>query len=198
MESYSQTAKKNLDNVIKNFVKDLSKKYNLDKTDLFMMWENVSGQDDVVKDNSDRVVYEQELTKKKKSELVSMCDELEVNAKGNKKDLIKRLVDDKFNKDNIIKSINKSVDSIIISRNKFNNYEHKPTNFVFNHTTKTVIGKQMEDGTVTQLTKADIDTCNQYKFKYNIPTNLGDGEDDGDDLEGEFSDYTDDDEEEED
>lgn len=200
MESYSDRVNKNLDDVIKDFVSDLSKKYKLDKTELYSMWKDVYGdnkREDDVESGDEKEKYMKELGGKKKTELVKICDELELDVKGNKKDLIKRIVNEKFNTENIIKSINSSVDSIIINRNKFNNYEHVPTKFVFNHHTKTVIGKQMDDGKVIQLNRQDIELCNQYKFKYNIPTDLG-GVDDDDEIGDDFSEYSDESDDEDD
>tara|TARA_B100000131_G_scaffold304738_1_gene330053 strand:- start:1395 stop:2000 length:606 start_codon:yes stop_codon:yes gene_type:complete len=199
MESYNGIVLSSLDKVMKNFLKDLSKKYNLNKNELYDMWNTGNKDKETIEESSskeERTKYEVELNKKKKPELVGMCTELELDVGGNKKELIKRIVDDKFNKDNIIRNINRSVDSIIISKNKYGNYEHTTTGFVFNYSTKTVIGKQMDDGSVIQLTRSDIELCNKHKFKYNIPSDLGGGDVD---LEDEYSSsYSDESEEEED
>ena len=61
---------------------------------------------------------------------------------------------------------------IQIKRNQFGNFEHFETGLVFSKLDKKVIGKQNEDGTITELTKNDIEICNKFKFKYTIPENL--------------------------
>jgi hypothetical protein len=196
MESYGQSVKRSVDEVIKKFILDLSKKYNLNKVELLNVWDNVVESNNKENNSDERNKYEKKLCKMKKTELMEMCTELELEINGNKTDLIKRILSDKFDDDNIIKNLNKSVDSIIVSRNKFGNYEHIPTGFVFNQNTKTVIGKQIDDGSVISLTKIDIESCNQHKFKYNIPTDLG-GDDEvelDDEFSDEFSDNSDDEE----
>jgi hypothetical protein len=64
-----------------------------------------------------------------------------------------------------------------IRKNKFENYEHVETGFVFNRETKRVIGKQNLDGTINELTDIDILTCQKYKFQYEVnwQTYIGNG-----------------------
>lgn len=78
-----------------------------------------------------------------------------------------------------------------IRKNQFGNMEHPETQLVFDGDTKTVIGKQNDDGSVDPLTAEDIDTCNRFKFEFQIPdnldgkTNLNDEQvDELDDVEG--------------
>ena len=58
------------------------------------------------------------------------------------------------------------IPTIQISKNKFGNYEHNETGFVFSKADKSVIGKQKDDGTIIKLTEVDIEQCNIYKFTY--------------------------------
>jgi len=72
----------------------------------------------------------------------------------------------------IVKKISASVPVLNIRRNRFNNYEDINTGFVFDNLSKKVIGKQNADGTVSELTKEDINICNKYKFQFVLPSNL--------------------------
>ena len=72
----------------------------------------------------------------------------------------------------IIKKLIDKIPDIIIKRNKFNNYEHSDTGFIFNNKTKQVIGKQNLNGNIDELTEEDIDLCNKYAFNFIIPSNL--------------------------
>lgn len=71
-----------------------------------------------------------------------------------------------------------------LRKNKFDNYEHSETKFIFDRTTKEVIGKQLDDGKVADLTIEDIEVCKKHSFKYRMPATLsGELEDDNDELE---------------
>ena len=58
-----------------------------------------------------------------------------------------------------------------LKKNQYGNYEHKDTGFVFDPQTKEVVGKQ-ENDRVIFLTLSDIETCNQYGFKFKMPERL--------------------------
>ena len=131
-----------------------------------------------------------------KQELQERCKKAGVRSSGTKNDLVKYLLEKKpakttqtkmpefikqsssqeekktEQKQTIIKKITSSQAVFNIRRNKFNNYEDINTGFVFNNISKKVIGKQNSDGTISDLTKEDINICNKYKFKYVLPTNL--------------------------
>lgn len=139
------------------------------------------------------------LMKLTKQELHEKCKKAGVRSSGTKNDLVKYLLESKSQtkintikikepppfvsqlleqekketvSNQIVKKISASVPVIDIRRNKFNNYEHVHTGFVFNNLSKKVIGKQNTDGTVSDLTKEDINICNKYKFKFVLPSNL--------------------------
>ena len=139
------------------------------------------------------------LMKLTKQELHEKCKKAGVRSSGTKNDLVKYLLSSKSQtkintikikepppfvsqlleqekketvSNQIVKKISTSVPVIDIRRNKFNNYEHVHTGFVFNNLSKKVIGKQNTDGTVSDLTKEDINICNKYKFKFVLPSNL--------------------------
>jgi len=53
---------------------------------------------------------------------------------------------------------------IIIKKNRFGNYEHLETGFVFNRETKSVIGVQVIN-IVRELNADDLALAKNYKFK---------------------------------
>ena len=196
MESYGEMLSKHLDKILNDYIEDISNRYNLNKTELRNMWNNIEDNVSTTSTNTSTDDLRNDLSKKKKNELVEMCKEFELDHKGNKDTLISRIVKEKTKPQNIIRGIKTSINSLIIKRNKWDNYEHLPTRFVFNPNTKIVFGKQENDGKVSRLTKQDIDLCNQYKFKFMLPSNLNEDEDitDDDELNGGTTDYdTDDD-----
>lgn len=72
----------------------------------------------------------------------------------------------------VIKKLIASIPQVLITRNSFGRYEHAETGLIFDSASRVVIGKQLPDGTVDHLTEDDIDMCNAFKFKYELPTNL--------------------------
>jgi hypothetical protein len=72
----------------------------------------------------------------------------------------------------ILKTISNNITPIRVRTNNFGNIEHPPTRLVFNQKEKRVIGRQEDDGTVSELCDEDIETCKKYKFQYDIPPNL--------------------------
>lgn len=72
----------------------------------------------------------------------------------------------------ITKKLVEKIPKIEVTRNKFGNFEHFESHFVFDTKTQKVYGKQNSDGSIDDLTEEDIDLCNKYKFTYNIPKNL--------------------------
>jgi hypothetical protein len=126
------------------------------------------------------------------SELKALCRARGLVLKGKKADLISRLsgvaVDNlpakkaakKSKKKSqsatasskVIKALTKKVPEIAIRRNDHNNLEHPETGLVFNKVSQKVFGKQNDDGTVDDLTDADIELCKKFKFKFDIPENL--------------------------
>ena len=187
MQTYREKLEGSVDNLIKGFISDVSSKFNISKDDLNNMWDkkedkvvnkeegcgNKGGEEDIEKYN-----------KMKKSDLVNICNELKISKSGKKGDLINRIIKKQNRKDNIIDKLNLSLNSIVIKKNEYNNYVHIPTSFVFNRDTKCVIGKEVEEGQIVQLNKNDINICNKYKFKYNIPDDLNnDGNESEDDID---------------
>lgn len=155
------------------FLEQISSQYKLDCEKLIEHWTSF---------NTEHTM----LNKMKKPELLIMCKEKGFCCKGSKPDLIKNIINKLVQVDepkkevvpkkkvveNIISEISKHVPVIVIKRNKHGNHEHQDTHMVFDHKTRTVIGVQQDDGSISMLTKADIEKCHELNFKYNIPTSL--------------------------
>jgi hypothetical protein len=187
--SLSQQVAKTITDTINKFISNISEKYNLDEQELKDLW----GSEDFKKVKCSKKVENtnesnSEYSKMNKAELIEICKGKGIKVSGTKNELIERLLNggcvssknDKSDKNvkitssepEIIKKLVSKLPTISISRNKFGNYEHSETSFVFNNKNKKVLGKQNHDGTISSLTKEDIDICNKYKFSYEIPENL--------------------------
>ena len=138
-------------------------------------------------------VEESELLKCNKTQLIAMCKTYGHKCSGTKDILISRLLgktltdekkvvstkvgkakvaSEKLEATPVVKKLTSNIPDILIKRNNFNNYEHIETGFIYNNDTKTIIGKQKSDGSIEDLTEDDIDKCNAFKFKYDLPKNL--------------------------
>ena len=173
METFEEKINGVVDSVVMEFIKEVSSKYKLSNSELVGMWKRKET------DKKEKEVIDYE--KMKKKELVDICKEMKISDKGNKGELIKRIKNKKEKGDDIVEKLDMSLNSIIIKKNKFGNYLHVPTNFVFDKNNKSVIGKEIEDGNILPLTKSDINICNKYKFKYNVPEDLNENKDEEDD-----------------
>lgn len=160
MQCYKKEIDSLINGVFDKFISDISDKYNLRKDELTKMWNG---------EKVDKEEKSNDLSKMTKNELVEKCKELGLDIKGKKADLVKRI---ETNKTNIVQKIQTSITNIVIKKNNFGNYEHNPTKLVFNKATKTVIGKQMDNGDIIELTSEDIDLCNEFKFKFKVPEKL--------------------------
>jgi hypothetical protein len=185
-----------IDKVIQNFILKVSTTYNLDNNELNDIW--TGGGNSKSNTNKETTspkelepINPHSLLKCNKAELSALCKQHGYKCSGTKTDLISRLLgkddekktDDKKSKSTSKKSPPKeatplekklvaNIPNILIKRNKYNNYEHPETGLVFNNETKIVIGKQNKNGSVDHLTEEDIDQCNAFKFKFQIPSNL--------------------------
>jgi len=191
--SLRDSVTKSFDGVVHTFIEMISAKYELPEEELLNMWEgNTTNKPTkkIIKDiqntpsssdtNNNR--SKTELMKCSKNELVEMCKQRGVKRSGSKADLAGRLTGDEVvntptknpkttTSTPIAKKIVAKISKISVNRNQFGNYEHPETGLVFN-TSLIVIGKQRDDGSVDTLTESDIDSCNQFKFKYQLPENL--------------------------
>ena len=196
--SLSQNINSYIDDTVSKYIRIISTKYNLDYESLLSEWRGemipVEKKPVVpVEKKPDSIDTTESLMLLSKQELQERCRKAGVRSSGTKNDLVKYLLDKKSQrkmpdfikqtpppqeekkteqKQTIIKKITASQPVFNIRRNKFNNYEDINTSFVFNNLTKKVIGKQNPDGSISDLTKEDINICNKYKFQYVLPTNL--------------------------
>lgn len=191
---------------IETYNKLINEKYNIPYEELMNLFFNNNDEkkqvikkteDNSNQSNEDRI---KELKKKSKGDLQKMCKEINQSDKGKKDELIARIIKGKV--ETVVDRIKTSITSIIVKKNKFDNYEHVHSGLVFNKNTKCVIGKQDHNtGNVLSLNEDDIEICKQYKFKFNIPKNLNQ-DDDGDeeilDIEDEEEELEDEEEELED
>ena len=196
METYEDRLKKCVNGVIDDFITDVSKKFKISEDNLKSLW-------NCREKSIDKTITKSNETEKykdmKKPQLVKICKEMNLNTTGKKDDLINRIVNKKNRKETIVEKLDLSMNSIIIKKNKFGNYVHLPSKFVFSKENKCVIGKEDSNGAVLQLDKEDINICNKYKFKYNLPDDLNTAKgDDGDEIDDIIDDEEEDEEEDED
>ena len=177
-----------LDDVVNKYIKEVSKQFNIDKDALLSLW-NGSTQSTTPQQvpiiNKTSLT---ELSKCSKNELVELCKSRSLKYSGTKEQLIAILTTGEKSKvpvvvpnvpqvpliqpQNIIQKLQNIRSSVSIKRNKFGNYEHQETSLVMDKITQKIIGKQNPDGTVSPLTKEDIQICQQHKLQYTIPENL--------------------------
>ena len=209
--SLSDKIQSEIQKIVNLYIDSVSNKYTLDKNELLSLWDsNTSLKStqksvNVVEDIKKEVTSSSNntLIKLSKAELVEMCKAKKLKTSGTKQELVDRLsgeettitksVSTKTEKKvspPIIKKLIEKIPSIQIRRNKFDNFEHEETSFLFNNKTQKVYGKQNKDGSVSDLTYEDINLCNKYKFSYYIPENLDKKESlkniDTEELEEEF------------
>jgi len=165
-----------LNTSIKIFCNDIAKQYNLNGDELYCIWTGEEVKTTVESPGPN-------LDKLNKAKLVEMCKEQGLKISGTKSDLITRLGSDKsVNKkcSPVAKSPTEDIIQFMIKKNKFGNFVHEPSQLVFKREEKRVIGKQLEDGTISKITKEVIELCHKYKFRYDTPDNLNDTDDEGD------------------
>ena len=181
--SFSQSVTKAVDAVVEKYISTIATKYDLPKEELFGLW---SGKE-IVNNMSTEDLDPVYLAKALKPELVKLCKERGLKCTGTKPELIailqggkvvekapsgKKSPSGKKNVPEILKQLKVNIPTVPIRKNKFGNMEDPKTSFVFDRKTKKVIGKQLEDGTIAELTKEDINTCNREKYEYVLPSNL--------------------------
>ena len=206
--SYFENISSLIDNEVSCLLKNVSIKYNLNEEDVIEMWKTQKSSSEkkstpsVVSTGSTGLVVDNQLMKLGRNELVEMCKGKGLKVGGTKNNLVSRIQQYENNKTtNIFKTENEKsqaksngpgsnvvisklvekIPVIEIKKNKFGNYEHFDSSLVFDNKTQKIYGKQSSDGTISKLTKEDIDTCNKYKFSYVLPDNLD--EDDDEEIE---------------
>jgi hypothetical protein len=84
-------------------------------------------------------------------------------------------------KTDILHRLKAKVPPIVIRRNVHGNYEHPDTGFIFNQKTHEVIGKQLDSGDISAISKTDLEECKKFNFQYVVPFNLTIAESGGED-----------------
>ena len=218
--SLSQLLFKNIDDTIHLFINQIASKHNLNEDDLLKLWksENIKNETKILVPVSQTIVQavpvlsekSAQLLKLDKKELVELCKTKKLKIGGTKKDIVDRILkyDDEELDDNktekkkivkndtpaVVKKLVEKIPPIQIRKNEWNNFEHSETSLVFNNKTQKIYGRQNKDGTISKLTKNDIDLCNKFKFAYTIPDNLNKKEEE-DILDVKIKDLDEDDEE---
>ena len=178
---------KSIDKEVTSLLRNISSKYNIDEKEILEMWTSkvtITSSSATVNNNTPE---ENALLKLSKSELIEMCKGKALKVTGTKNDLVNRISEcekkkstffqtkDKNNvTNNVVNKLVEKIPVIEIKKNKFGNYEHHESSLVYDNKTQKMYGKQNSDGSISKLTKGDIDTCNKYKFSYVIPDNLAD------------------------
>ena len=199
--SLSQTVTKAVDGVIHVFIQQLANKYDFDPSELLAEWEGNSSASKTKKKSSTKKssitdipsvddIDPNELLKYKKPELQALCRQRGLKCTGTKAQLVGYLLGKeptsakksapkkkvtpkkKAASTPVAKKLTSRVPTVAIRRNQFGNHEHPETSFVFDKKTEKVIGKQNDDGSIADLTSADLETCKQMKFQYVLPDNL--------------------------
>jgi hypothetical protein len=102
-----------------------------------------------------------------KPQLIQMCRDRKIQGYTNKS---KQALIDLLVKTKGAVEITNLQNKTVVRMNEFGNYEHRPTNLVFN-SASIVYGKQASS-VVVPLTSEDIDVCKHHNFKYTIPESL--------------------------
>ena len=176
--SIHNSIKKIIEEYLDNYINCISEKFNLDKTELKNILENPKK---TINNVTSDVKVDSSLNKMLKKELVELCKSKGLKYSGTKSELISYIQNGekkqdikikKQEKNNVLNNLVSKIPEIAIRRNNFGNFEHPETNLVFDNSSKKVIGKQKKDGTIENLNKETIELCKQYKFNYDLPSNL--------------------------
>ena len=76
------------------------------------------------------------------------------------------------NTDNIKKLISERTGNISVKKNKWGRYEHEASHLILDPVSKEAVNKQNPDGSLSELTREDIDLAKTLGFKVRIPSNL--------------------------
>jgi len=203
--SLSESILNYINDAVEKYIDRVVDKYNLNKDELYNLWTSGSDKAvKNVKSNTTKVsaltsidtddISEERLIKCTKVELSALCKARSLKCTGTKSVLISRLLGNDENaavvkkvskstkgskaatsSSSVINKLTANVPNVAIRRNRFDNYEHPETHFVFDKKTQRVLGKQDDDGTVLPLSVEDINMCKKYKFNYMVPDNLNQG-----------------------
>ena len=189
--SYSEDVNNAVNSVVQKYIENVAKRYNLDKKDLYNIWSGGIDSGIIVKQEEPEDDDFARFMKCSVKELKDLCKKSDKKYSGSKSLLVGRLLEKEVKSipkpENIVKQIQKKVPIIQLRRNKYGNFEHPETNFVFvlkKGDEKEVIGKQIydEQGTVADLIAEDFELCKKFKFRYILPDNLDKNDNNLDDV----------------
>lgn len=195
--SLTDTVTQAVEGTVREFAKLISKHYGPEVEELMKIWRgenpdlkpvrpSVGAPQPKEKQNE---MSENVLKNMTKAELVELCKQKQVKHTGTKPVLIAALTGGQLTAPSekaetskkatgaavkappVVKK-NITADVLRIRRNNWGNFEHAESSLVFNNKNNKVIGKQLDDGNVAKLTDEDIETCNKFKFDYELPDNL--------------------------
>jgi hypothetical protein len=191
-----------LDNLIKEFCKNLSITYDLPEEDLYGIWKGEKVKSNgspaaptsapvpknEVKENPDTEITKEKIMVATKDMLAAMCKKKGLKMSGKKEELVSRLLDSLSSSSATStkassNSNSKKDESPVVKAAKASIGElairrNKHGNFehmqtgLVFNTEKQVYGKQLDSGEVKALTSEDIETCKKYKFPFKLPDNL--------------------------
>ena len=187
--SFSATLSSSTEKVVLTYIDQISTKFLISKDDLLSLWNG-----GVCGSSNDAAIKQQlldnvpkELAILTRNELVEMCKTKKLKHSGTKNELIQRIMlSEKEVKTQPLMTQQGLVNTaaaaapklitkpapVVLTKNKFGNFEDAETHFVFNEKTKKVFGKQNPDGSISSLTVEDINICNKFKLAFDVPTNL--------------------------
>ena len=153
--SIHNSIKKIIEEYIDNYINCISEKFNLDKKELKNILENPNYDNKNTNTQNDT-----NLNKLSKKELVELCKSKGLKYSGTKAVLINIIQNGEKTKNvnskkekNVLNNLVSKIPQIAIRRNNFGNFVHPETNLVFDNSTKKVIGKQRDDGTIENINK---------------------------------------------
>ena len=228
MESLSKSLFSVVSQAVDNYASMVATKYSLDKDEVLALWNSTVSSDlKVVQKESAPKRASRAKPSSESSENVKncsyiftkgkkinehctskACENSEVCKKHKEKEgkekvekkapKAKKTSDPKEDESKVVKKLNDAKPLLSLKKNKYGNFEHSATKFVFIEATKEVYGRQTENG-VVNLTSEDIEECKKLQFKFKIPTTLTGNKEKLEDSEEEVEESEEDiDEEEED
>lgn len=122
--------------------------------------------------NKNLMMNQKQLMALSKKDLIEKCNVKQLDTKGTKFDLVKRLLT--TSDDSIINTITHNTPVIIVEQDLQGHYVHRESMLVFDHVSEIVIGKkdQWNADKILPLAYNDIQNCLRYKFRYKMPENL--------------------------
>lgn len=199
--SLNEALFKYIENAIQTYTETICEKFSLDREEVYALWTDKKPKGVKAKPEQSLATVDMDdislerLMKCNKEELKALCKAKGCKCSGKKEELINRLLGEDEKKTtetkpvekkvvkktkneasvrstDVVKKLTSDIPVISIRRNQHGNLEHPETGLIFDKKSQTILGKQEDDGTISELTDEDIEKCKQYKFRYNVPDNL--------------------------